>query len=105
MKLGECVAIIEPDSVTDDFWWKAMPKVSRSMSFHPGIVPRGEFTGQCPVDRRAPGPDGALRSEQTKIQQRPRKRTAIFRRLLNGEMHVLSGVRETQQNRSGLSDK
>ena len=37
-------SIVEPHSVTNDFWWKAMPKIRRSTSSHPTIVQRGYLT-------------------------------------------------------------
>ena len=41
---AQAVSVVEPDSVADDVGRKAMPKVARSSSVHPGIVPRGELT-------------------------------------------------------------
>ena len=41
---AQAVSVIQPDGVADDYRRKAMPKVARSSSVHPGIVPRGELT-------------------------------------------------------------
>ena len=35
-------SMIEPDSVADDFGWKAIPDVAGSASFHPVSVPAAE---------------------------------------------------------------
>ena len=43
---AQAVSVIHPDGVADDFRRKAMPKVAGSSNVHPGIVPRGELTGQ-----------------------------------------------------------
>ena len=44
---AQAVSVVEPDGVADDFRRKAMPKVAGSTGMNPGIVPRGELTGQC----------------------------------------------------------
>ena len=41
---AETESIIEPDSMTDDFWWKAVPDVAGSTTFHTAIVRRGDLT-------------------------------------------------------------
>ena len=41
---AQAVSVVQPDGVADDYRRKAMPKVARSASVHPGIVPRGELT-------------------------------------------------------------
>ena len=38
------VSVVQPYGVADDLRRKAMSKVARSTSVHPGIVPRGELT-------------------------------------------------------------
>ena len=43
---AQAVSVIQPDGVADDFRRQAMPKIAGSSNVHPGIVPRGELSGE-----------------------------------------------------------
>ena len=42
--IAETESIIEPDRMTDDLWWKAMPDVAGLTTLHPTIVRRDDLT-------------------------------------------------------------